>query len=89
VTSSGAYRAAPAEEQDESGHRNQDHQARTHSDIRASYYYHCERPQELESLLVRLQRHFPGIQSVQVQWIANGRQGMATLDNSQTPLVFR
>ncbi|WP_116366965.1 ZrgA family zinc uptake protein [Parahaliea mediterranea] len=89
VASSGAHQADQDGEQNDGKHRKQDHQVRTHSDIRASYQYFCEQPKDLESVSVRLHSHFPGIQSVQAQWIVNGRQDMATLDNSQVHLVFR
>lgn len=65
------------------------HKAHGHSDIDARYRYQCERPDQLRSLLANIPAQFPGIQSLQVEWIAGGRQGAATLDNSQRHIIFR
>nr|WP_241262910.1 DUF2796 domain-containing protein [Parahaliea mediterranea] len=89
ITGSEVDRGNRAAEENGGKHHDQHHQARPHSDIRASYRYRCERPQELDSMWIQLQGRFPGIQSLQVQWIVNGRQGMATLDDARTHLVFK
>jgi len=60
-----------------------------HSDIEARYRYRCEQPSTLDSLTTSIPVAFPGIESLQVQWIINGRQGAATLDNSRRHLNFK
>lgn len=78
---------------DEEGHditkRSEQHDARGHNNIEASYRYRCERPDELHSLSTLLPDAFPGIRSLQVQWIVGGRQGAVTLDNGQHRIIFR
>jgi hypothetical protein len=77
------------EDRDDSDGHNKHHKAHDHSDIEAHYRYHCERPDELLSLSTDISKSFPGIQSLQVQWVLRGRQGVKTLDNSQNHIVFR
>lgn len=60
-----------------------------HSDIEARYRYRCEPSNTLDSLTTSIATAFPGIESLQVQWIINGRQGAATLDNSRRHLNFK
>jgi hypothetical protein len=63
-------------------------EAHDHPNIRARYHYHCARHDQLSSLRTSIPVEFPGIESLQVQWIINGRQGAATLDNSRRHLNF-
>lgn len=64
-------------------------EAQTHNDIEARYRYQCQRPQQLDALSTRIASLFPGIRSLQVQWIVNGRQGAVTLDNNHQRIIFR
>lgn len=70
-------------------HYDAHHPAKGHSDIKAHYRYRCKQPDQLRSLTTTIPIEFPGIDSVQAQWIVNGRQGAVTLDNSQRHLHFR
>lgn len=78
-----------------SGHGNEKHdthhhdKAGSHHDIEAHYSYRCTQPDQLASLKTTIRTAFPGIQSLQVQWIVDGRQGAAILDNSQHHVIFR
>jgi hypothetical protein len=70
---------------DESDH----HEEHGHSDIEAHYRYRCEQPNTVDSLATLITTEFPGIESLQAQWIINGRQGAATLDNIRRELNFQ
>lgn len=80
--------AADDEGHHEVSHSHEPHHP-THGDIRALYHYRCEYANHLDSLQTSISARFPGITSLQVQWIMNGRQGAATLDNRQHQLRFR
>lgn len=60
-----------------------------HSDIAISYSYHCEQPDSLLSFITDIPTLFPGVESLQVQWIVGSRQGAATLDNNHRHVHFR
>jgi len=89
ITGSDVHTESPVTEKHGDTHHGYHNQARTHSHIRANYRYRCGRPKELASMSIQLQSRFHGIQSLQVQWIVNGRQGMAALDHNSGHLVFR
>ncbi|MDY6828879.1 MAG: DUF2796 domain-containing protein [Pseudomonadota bacterium] len=76
-----------------SGHRGADehgeHDDHGHSDIRAHYRYHCDQPGQLKSLTTRIPIEFPGVESLQVQWVIDNRQGAATLNEHRHHLNFR
>lgn len=74
------------EDADEAPHRHSE--TGGHRDIEAYYRYHCERPGQLRSLTTTLSAIFPGIESLEVQWIVNNRQGAATLNSNQRQLNF-
>lgn len=65
------------------------HEEYDHSNIEARYHYRCARPDQLGSLRTSIPVEFPGIESLQVQWIINGRQGATTLDNIRHHLNFK
>jgi hypothetical protein len=65
------------------------HEEPGHSDIEARYRYHCERANTLDLLTTSISTAFPGIESLQVQWIANGRQGAATLTKNQHQIILK
>lgn len=69
-------------------HHDKHPKAHDHSDINIHYRYRCEHPDKLYSLSARIVDEFPGIQSLQVQWIVNGRQGATTLDSGQHRLIL-
>ena len=58
-----------------------------HSDIKAHYRYHCGAA--VQSLHSDVASRYPGLDTVRVQWVVNGRQGAATLDNSHRNVIFR
>lgn len=70
-------------------HHADHHESLGHRDIEAHYQYHCKQAKGLHSVTTNISSSFPGIQSLQVQWIANGRQGAITLDNSDHHILFR
>ncbi len=77
----------PDAKHDTSHHDRQ--KAHDHSNIEARYHYRCNRPDQLDSLRTSISVVFPGVESLLVQWIISGRQGAATLDNTQHHLNFR
>ena len=64
------------------------HKTEKHSDIEARYNYRCDRPDQVNSMRTTISDKFPGVESLQLQWILNGRQGVVTLDNGQSQLNF-
>lgn len=66
-----------------------DHDQSDHRDISAFYQFRCNKADRLDSLTTEIVRVFPGVESLQVQWVVSGRQGAATLDNSDRHLNFR
>jgi len=76
------------DEEYETNHHDR-HEEPGHNDIEARYRYRCERPNTLDSLTTSIATAFPGIESLQVQWIANGRQGAATLTKNQRQIILK
>lgn len=66
-----------------------DHDQFDHKDISVYYQFHCKKADKLDLLITDIMWVFPGVESLQVQWIVNGRQGAATLDNGDRHLNFR
>ncbi len=60
-----------------------------HSNIEAHYRFHCEAPSKLSGLSTQLLTRFGGIESLQIEWIVDGRQGAVILDNRRKELQFR
>jgi hypothetical protein len=59
-----------------------------HSDIEARFSYACAQPVSLRSITTILLEVFPGITSLQVQWIIHNQQGAATLNRQRNTLNF-
>jgi hypothetical protein len=59
-----------------------------HSDIEAHFSYTCEQPVSLKSMTTKLLEVFPGITSLQVQWIIQDQQGATTLNHQRNSLYF-
>lgn len=77
------------EHADEEHHDEDDHSDTTHSDIEAEYRYSCNKPNSITSVVIKIADQFPGVESLQVQWIVNGRQAATTLENDQREVVFK
>lgn len=76
---------------DASGHDEHNREAgyAQHSDIQVGYRYRCEQPDKLLSFVTDIPTLFPGVESLQVQWIVGSRQGAATLDNNHRHVRFQ
>ncbi|CAA0112354.1 ZrgA family zinc uptake protein [Zhongshania aliphaticivorans] len=77
---------------DHKGHSDSDLAAEEkpeHSDVQAYYQYRCEQPDKLDSLTADIPVIFPGVESLQVEWIVNGRQGASVLDARRRDVSFR
>ena len=71
-------------------HHDGDHDdEETHSDIEAQYSFSCQQPSSLRSLVTTIPNEFPSVESLEVQWIVNGRQGATVLEHNQTEIVFK
>ena len=77
------------EEHGNEHHEDGDHDEEAHSDIEAQYRYSCKQADKIRSLETSITSEFPSIESLEVQWIVNGRQGAAVLKNSQREVVFK
>lgn len=62
---------------------------RHHSDIVAHYQFVCKTPGELRLMTTDIPTTFPGVHSLNAQWIINGRQGAIILDKQQRDIPFR
>lgn len=60
-----------------------------HNDVVASYVYQCKRAGTLQSLSIGIQRVFPSIHSLNVQWVLNHRQGAANINHNPQHFVFK
>jgi hypothetical protein len=60
-----------------------------HADFDADYLFHCDAPEHLESIDVRLFKAFPGTHALHVQYIVGNRQGAAELNAQQPGLSFQ
>ncbi|MBQ0729840.1 MAG: DUF2796 domain-containing protein [Oleispira antarctica] len=70
-------------------HENHKQDNNSHNDIKATYLYHCDKPSNLHSALIRLSAIFPNITSLHVQWIIHNRQGVTTLSHEHNEINFR
>lgn len=61
----------------------------SHREISAHYRFTCAEPNALRAISTTLLAQFPGIHSLQVQWIVEDRQGASTLDNDRHRVIFR
>jgi hypothetical protein len=59
-----------------------------HHDIEARFLYICTKPISLKSITITLLEIFPGITSLQVQWIIHNQQGATTLNHQRNTLNF-
>ena len=50
-----------------------------HADFQASYTFQCEQASDLRAISTTLFSLFPGIQTIKVQWISQGRHGSTSL----------
>lgn len=62
------------------------HEPEQHAEVMATYEWHCDHPEALRRLQVRLFEPFPGIKRVRTQTATPGGQGSATLTKSRTDL---
>ena len=75
---------------EDSEHEDEHHDdEETHSDIEAQYSFSCQQPSSLRSLVTTIPNEFPSVESLEVQWIVNGRQGATVLEHNQTEIVFK
>ncbi len=75
--------------QDHHDHRHEEHSSEKHSDIEVEYRFQCERPEQLKALTTVIPAIFPGVETLSVQWIVNGRQSSVTLTKDRGRINFR
>ena len=61
----------------------------SHTEINASYRYHCDNASELLSITVELFGLFQGIQQIHTQWITEKRQGAVILNADKNIIHLR
>ncbi len=89
------------EQRDEHEHEHHDHghahgeaedraaeDGAVHSEIHASYRFRCADPARLQSLQVELQKHFPGIETLETQVVTRERQYGTKLRGGRTELAL-
>lgn len=80
------------EHHDENHHKDEghaQHKEESHFDFSATYEYHCQQADEISSLDVKLMKHFPAINEIEVQWIMHGAQGASKLNANENKLSFK
>ena len=60
-----------------------------HQDIHLTYTYTCENAEVLSSVDVYLFEFFPGIERINSQWLAHGRQGASELSAAKQRIQLR
>ena len=86
--------ASPAADQSHEHHNHDhdhqdNHSSNNHSNIEAHYHYQCSQAQRIDSANVKLLSSFSGIETLQVQWIIQGRQGTTRLTRNKQTIHFR
>jgi Protein of unknown function (DUF2796) len=71
--------AALAHQSEHSEHSDHDDHSNGHSEVRARYRYRCQRPESLKAVVVHLMRRFPGIETLNAQWVSATRQEVVEL----------
>lgn len=74
------------EGEDEAKENHGDHSG--HSDIRATYQFKCDKPQELHSIDVQLFKHFHNFEKIEVQLLTSSNQTAATLTHDSYHISF-
>ena len=60
-----------------------------HSEITASYHFHCEQPGGVSSIEINLFKPFPGIHAIKARWLSETGQGAVTLTAERKTVKFR
>jgi len=76
------------EDEHNSEHAGQD-DVEIHSDIEAQYRYTCSQTDSIRSLITTIPNEFPSVESLEVQWIVNGRQGSTVLGKNKREVTFQ
>lgn len=69
-------------------HDHDHHDDSTHNAFAASYQFQCAKPVAITGLQLPLLKTFPGIETLSVQWIIQGKQGAAQIGSAQLELKF-
>ncbi len=78
--------SAPAAAAENADHHDHDHDHETHAEFSAHYQLDCPNISAIDKLTVTAFNHFPGFETVQVQWVSPRGQGAATATRTQ-PVV--
>lgn len=65
------------------------HEDERHADVRAVYFFDCQRPSRLERLTVELFTSFPGLEQLNAQFVVGDTQGSAKLDPNDPVVSLR
>jgi hypothetical protein len=68
------------------GHSHNEEQG--HSEFVVNYHFHCDNPSALSGLTVQAFQHFPGFETIDVQWIIDGQQGATRAQANRTEVRF-
>ncbi len=71
-----------------SEHEDHDEEEHHHADLEADYQFHCDQPDSLEQIKVKLFEAFPATHLLQVQMVTPKGQSGAKLSPSNTTLSF-
>jgi len=69
-------------------HAKDDHQE-PHSEITAHYQFSCQQSTKLTSVSVELLEKFTGIKKLEIQWVADSKQGADTLNHNAKIIHLR
>ena len=83
------------EKHEKNGHGHHDHSDHgksdeaTHSDISAHYRFQCDQGAKLTAISLKLFEHFPGVETLNAEWITDNNQGSAELTAGANTLYLK
>ena len=73
----------------DSHHHDEHHHHEGHADFSAHYVFQCARPDKLDTLQLRLFKHFPGIEELQLQLLTDSGQGAMTITANNATIKLK
>lgn len=78
-----------SEHRDEHGDKEDDHGDETHSELEADYHFHCDEPQALDGIAVRIFEHLLGADEIEARVVTDTMQTAVELTADSAVLQLR
>ncbi len=76
-----AHKDGKKEKHEEHSHDTHDDEDSSHSDVDAVWAFHCEKPETIETVTIKLFSAFPnGFEDIDVEWITSAGAGKTELE---------